>query len=150
MRLKTLFAEAARLDRVGCFEYSRIDGAAANNLAPPVPEEMKKERYHRFMRCQQAISRERMRERIGERMRVLINEVREKHAFGRSHADAPEIDGKVMVRGGAGLRPGEFAEVIIDGARDYNVRGHVVNAATRCRQDSFLDTGRAKRPIRSC
>jgi len=124
------FLEAAHLDRVGCFEYSPIDGAEANAYALPVPEETKAERYHRFMACQQAFSRQRMHAQIGKRMQVLIDEVLPGEAIGRSSADAPEIDGKVFISGGHELRQGDFVEVLIEGAEDYDLRGVVIDA--RC------------------
>ncbi|MGH7946291.1 MAG: 30S ribosomal protein S12 methylthiotransferase RimO, partial [Opitutaceae bacterium] len=121
------FLEAARLDRVGCFEYSPIDGAEANAYALPVPEETKAERYHHLMACQQALSRQRMRAQIGKRIQVLIDEVFPDEVIGRSSADAPEIDGKVFISGSHGL-PGDFVEVLIKKAGDYDLRGVAIDA----------------------
>jgi ribosomal protein S12 methylthiotransferase len=115
--------EEAQLDRVGCFKYEPVEGASANALAGAVPEEVKEERWHRFMQAQQAISARRLAARVGRRMRVLVDTVEGGVAVARSEADAPEIDGVVRVRGrGAGMLPvGEFAEVIVTGASDYDL-----------------------------
>ncbi|MEO1766203.1 30S ribosomal protein S12 methylthiotransferase RimO [Thiobacter aerophilum] len=107
------FLEAARLDRVGCFTYSPVQGAAANALANPVPEEVKEERRQRLMLTQEDISAGKLAARIGRRLRVLVDEVDEEGAIARSFADAPEIDGLVFVTDGQSLKPGEFAEVTI-------------------------------------
>ncbi|MGH8615833.1 MAG: TRAM domain-containing protein [Gammaproteobacteria bacterium] len=121
------FLEAAHLDRVGCFEYT-LRSMAQRRTPTPVPYQTKAERYHRLMACQQALSRQRMRARIGKRMQVLIDEVLPDEAIGRSSADAPEIDGKAFVTGGCGLRPGDFVEVLIEKAQDYDLRGVVIDA----------------------
>jgi len=120
--------EEAQLDRVGCFKYSPVEGAAANNLPDPVPEELKEERWHRFMRVQQRISRDRLQARVGRRLRVLVDRIEKRTAIARSAADAPEIDGIVRItgRGIARLAPGEFAEVEVTGARDYDLKARLV------------------------
>ena len=115
------FIEAARLDRVGCFTYSPVEGAAANALPDPVPEEIKEERYHRFMVAQARISLERLQAKIGKRMQVLVDELNAEGALARSSADAPEIDGQVFIEGAKQLRPGEFVEVAVTGADDYDL-----------------------------
>jgi len=91
--------EEAQLDRVGCFKYSPVEGAAANALPGAVPEEVKEERYHRFMQAQAGISEARLAAKVGRTIEVLIDEVQGETATGRSHADAPEIDGQVSVDG---------------------------------------------------
>lgn len=106
------FLEAAELDRVGCFTYSPVAGAAANALPDPVPEAVKEERRARLMLVQEEISRKRLQRLIGRRLAVLVDETNEEGAIARSFADAPEIDGLVFVPG-ADLVPGEFCEVEI-------------------------------------
>ena len=115
------FLEEAQLDRVGCFAYSPVAGAAANELPDPVPEEVKQERRARLMGLQAAVSAARLRAKVGKRLRVLVDEVDRKGAIARSNADAPEIDGVVRVRDGAGLRPGDFAEVIVEQADEHDL-----------------------------
>ena len=115
------FLDTAQLDRVGCFSYSAVDGAAANSLPDPVPEEIKQERYHRFMLRQQAISAQKLQQRIGQRMKVLVESGTEGSYQGRSYADAPEIDGLVHIDTDAVLAPGEFCEVEISAADEYDL-----------------------------
>jgi ribosomal protein S12 methylthiotransferase len=119
--------EEAELDRVGCFRYSPVEGAAANTLPDPVPDAVKEERWHRFMQAQQKISARRLAARIGRRMRVLVDSVTDGGATARSEADAPEIDGVVHVRGrGAARLPvGEFAEVTITAASEYDLEARL-------------------------
>ncbi len=107
------FLEAAELDRVGCFAYSPVDGAAANALPGHVPEEVKAERRARFMAVQERVSARRLERRIGTTMRVLVDEVDGAKAVARSSADAPEIDGVVRLSRAKGLNPGDFADVRI-------------------------------------
>jgi ribosomal protein S12 methylthiotransferase len=119
--------EEARLDRVGCFKYSPVAGATANELPDPVPDEVKQERWERFMEASARISAGRLAERVGTRQRVLVDAVgkdgRRNVALARSYADAPEIDGTVRIEGpGVGkLVAGEFAEVDITAADTYDV-----------------------------
>jgi ribosomal protein S12 methylthiotransferase len=115
----------ARLDRVGCFKYSPVDGAAANALANPVAEEIKEERYHRFMQTQAAISADKLADKVGQTLEVLIDEVQGETAIGRSHADAPEIDGQVSVSGGK-LKIGQRVRVKITHADTYDLYGSVI------------------------
>src|SRR5690606_34157381 len=105
------FLEEAELDRVGCFAYSPVAGAAANELPGAVPEEVKEERRRRFMETQAEISARRLHDKVGKTLRVLIDSVDGKHAIGRSTADAPEIDGLVYVQNGQRLQPGDFIDV---------------------------------------
>ncbi|MBY0401338.1 30S ribosomal protein S12 methylthiotransferase RimO [Myxococcota bacterium] len=111
----------ARLDRVGCFPYSPVEGAAANALAGAVPEELKQERHARFMERAAEISAEKLAAKKGRRLRVLVDAIEGDVAIARSEADAPEIDGVVRVHGGAKLAVGEFAEVVITGSDTYDL-----------------------------
>lgn len=113
--------DEAQLDRVGCFEYSPVEGAPANELANPVPDEIKHERWQRFMEKQQAISAAKLQQKIGWEMDVLIDHVEPGLAVGRSYADAPEIDGVVNIEGDFGLQPGDMLPVVIDDADDYDL-----------------------------
>jgi ribosomal protein S12 methylthiotransferase len=119
------FLEEAELDRVGCFAYSPVEGAAANALPHPVPEEVKAERRARFMQTQARISARRLQAKVGRRMRVLVDEMNGNEAIARSSADAPEIDGVVRIARAAKLKPGEFAEVDITGSDEHDLRGVV-------------------------
>jgi ribosomal protein S12 methylthiotransferase len=113
---------AARLDRVGCFEYSPVEGAAANSLRePPVPPELKQERRARFMELAAEISAERLAAKRGRTMRVLVDRMEGAIAVARSSADAPEIDGIVRIRGAGKLRVGDFADVHIVGSDAYDL-----------------------------
>ena len=113
--------DEAQLDRVGCFEYSPVTGAAANDLPNPVPDEVKKERWERFMEKQQAISAAKLQNKIGWEMDVLVDHVEDGIATARSYADAPEIDGVVTIEGDYGLRPGDLVPVVIEAADDYDL-----------------------------
>ena len=117
------FLHEARLDRVGCFKYSPVAGAAANDLPDPVPEEVKEERWHRFMQAQAGISAAQLQRRIGTDMEVLIDQVTEDGAVGRSYADAPEIDGNVYVTSDGNPQPGDLIRVRIEAAGDYDLHG---------------------------
>ena len=112
----------AQLDRVGCFQYSPVEGAAANALPDPVPDEVKQERYDRFMELAAAISAEKLAAKVGRRMRVLVDAVGEDSAIARSTADAPEIDGVVRILDAGTLMPGEWADVEITGSDDYDLQ----------------------------
>ncbi|WP_347254641.1 30S ribosomal protein S12 methylthiotransferase RimO [Leminorella grimontii] len=120
------FLREARLDRVGCFKYSPVEGAAANDLDDQVPEEVKEERFHRFMQLQQQISAERLQEKVGMTLPVIIDEVDEEGAIGRSMADAPEIDGVVYLNEERGVKPGDVVQVLIENADEYDLWGSVV------------------------
>ena len=114
------FLEEAELDRVGCFAYSAVDGAAANALADPVPEEVKEERRGRLMQLQAEISARRLRAKVGRRIKVLVDEP----GVGRSSADAPEIDGVVRF-GGGNPAGGEFVEVMIERSDEHDLYGRL-------------------------
>jgi ribosomal protein S12 methylthiotransferase len=111
----------ARLDRVGCFKYSPVEGAAANALPDPVPEEVKQERWERFMELASEISAEKLAAKVGRKMRVLVDLVGDDGAIARSAADAPEIDGAVKIFKPGKLKPGDWADVEITGSDDYDL-----------------------------
>jgi ribosomal protein S12 methylthiotransferase len=115
----------ARLDRVGCFKYSPVDGAAANALPDPVPEKVKQERWERFMALAGSISAEKLAAKVGRRMRVLVDLVGDDGAIARSAADAPEIDGTVKIFKPGKLRAGDWADVQITGSDDYDLIGKI-------------------------
>ena len=125
------FLGAAQLDRVGAFAYSPVEGAAANQLADPVPEELKQERLARFMAVQEEISRARLARKVGGRLTVLVDAVADGRALARSVADAPEIDGVVFVEPAGGLKVGEFAEVVVTRAGDHDLWAAPVGVAAR-------------------
>jgi ribosomal protein S12 methylthiotransferase len=112
------FLKEAQLDRVGCFAYSPVDGARANELPDPVPEELREERKARLMKVQAKISREKLKSRIGRRIRVLVDAP----GIGRSTADAPEIDGVVKFKGG---KAGEFSEILIERSDAHDLHGRL-------------------------
>jgi ribosomal protein S12 methylthiotransferase len=118
--------DEAALDRVGCFRYEPVQGAAANDLGEAVPAEVKEERWHRLMQRQQAISARRLKRRVGTRQQVIIDEVGPTVAKGRTKGDAPEIDGTVHVASRRPLRVGEIATVKIERAAAYDLHGTVV------------------------
>jgi ribosomal protein S12 methylthiotransferase len=112
------FLQQAELDRVGCFAYSPVEGAAANDLPDPVPEEVKAERRGRLMQVQAAISKRKLERKIGKTLKVLVDAPR----VGRSSADAPEIDGVVRFAGG---KAGEFANVLIERSEEHDLFGRL-------------------------
>jgi len=118
--------QEASLDRVGCFRYEAVQGAAANDLAAAVPDEVKETRWHRFMQAQQKISTRRLKRKVGSRQKVIIDEVGPTVSKGRSMADAPEIDGAVYVASRRPLRVGEIATAKIERADEYDLHGAVV------------------------
>src|SRR5215217_7196469 len=118
--------DEAALDRVGCFRYEPVSGAISNDLAAPVPDDVKEARWHRFMQRQQAISARRLKRKIGTRQQVIIDEVGPTISKGRSKADAPEIDGAVYVASRRPLRVGEIANVKIERAEEYDLYGAAV------------------------
>jgi ribosomal protein S12 methylthiotransferase len=115
------FLREARLDRVGCFAYSPVEGAAANELPDPVPAALREERVERFMAAQAEISRGKLAERVGRRLTVLVDEVEAGRVVARSYADAPEIDGTVIVPGAWELEPGDFIEVEVTRAGEHDL-----------------------------
>ena len=120
------FLTEARLDRVGCFAYSPVQGAVANTLPNAVPEEVKQERLARFMALQAEISAERLQQRVGRIETVLVDEVVAEGAVARSKADAPEIDGQVFIDGATHLTVGDFVKIEIEEADEHDLWGHLV------------------------
>jgi ribosomal protein S12 methylthiotransferase len=121
------FLDEAQLDRVGCFKYSNVDGARANDLPNAVAKEIKEERWQRFMEKQNQISTQKLENKIGKTLEVLIDETNENEAIGRSHADAPEIDGQVIIGNGRNLKPGDLVKVHIEESGDYDLWGKIVD-----------------------
>ena len=120
--------EEAQLDRVGCFKYEAVAGAAANDLPGAVPEEVKQERWDRFMAVSARISAAKLQAKIGRTLDVIIDEVdSEGGATGRSKADAPEIDGQVHLRDTSGLAPGDIVRAVIEDADDYDLFGAIAD-----------------------
>lgn len=119
------FLTAAQLDRVGCFKYSPVDGAKANDLPDAIPEELKQERWERFMQVQAEISRQRLQAKVGKKIPVLIDAIAADKVVGRSFADAPEIDGKVYIDNNKNMKPGDMVIVKIDSAEEYDLYGRV-------------------------
>ena len=111
----------AQLDRVGCFQYSAVEGASANALPDPVPEEVKQSRWERFMAHQQAISAQRLAQKIGQEIDVLVDEVSDEGIIARSSADAPEIDGVVYVSAQRRMTPGEIIRVKVTDSDPYDL-----------------------------
>ncbi len=117
------FLEAAQLDRVGCFTYSPVEGAAANALPDPVPEAVKEERRARLMALQARISAGKLKRRVGSEMEVMIDAADGRRAIGRTFADAPEIDGVVHIAQGAGLKPGQRVRVRVTRSDEHDLWG---------------------------
>jgi ribosomal protein S12 methylthiotransferase len=121
------WSRAARLDRVGCFEYSPVEGAAANALPEDaVPDEIKKERRARFMELAAEISAERLAGKVGRTVKVLIDRIEDGVAVARSAGDAPEIDGTVRISPAGTLKVGEFAQVRIVAAGAYDLEARAI------------------------
>lgn len=119
--------QEAQLDRVGCFKYEAVDGAPANELPGAVPEEVKQDRWERFMETQQVISAERLQRKVGSTIEVLIDEVDDEGAIGRSSADAPEIDGNVFLDGEFGLQPGDLVKARVVEAEEYDLVAELIS-----------------------
>lgn len=119
------FIKEAEIDRAGCFKYEAVNGAVANDIEGAVPEEIKEERWHRFMALQQQISAKRLQRHVGKTLDVIIDEVNTNGATGRTKYDAPDIDGVVHISAGSKLRPGEIAKVKIINADEYDLFGAV-------------------------
>ena len=115
------FIDRAQLDRVGCFKYSHVKGAAANDLPNHVPEATKAARWERFMALQQSISAAKLQRKIGSTQTILIDQVTEDGAIGRTFADAPEIDGVVHLPDITDFSPGDLVEAEISAADDYDL-----------------------------
>ncbi len=121
------FIDKAELDRVGCFKYSPVEGALANELPDPVPEEVQEERFQRFMELQQQVSIRKLARKVGQEMTIIIDEVDEEGATGRSFADAPEIDGLVYLNGETSLKPGDMVKVRIDESDEYDLWASLIS-----------------------
>jgi len=119
--------QEAQLDRVGCFKYEAVDGAPANELPGAVPEDVKQDRWERFMETQQVISAERLQRKVGSTIEVLIDEVDDEGAIGRSSADAPEIDGNVFLDGEFGLQPGDLVKARVVEAEEYDLVAELIS-----------------------
>jgi ribosomal protein S12 methylthiotransferase len=136
------FLKAAELDRVGCFAYSPVAGAAANELDGALPEAVREERRRRLMAVQQRISRRRLQRKVGTVQRVLVDAAGPEGAVGRSVADAPEIDGTVHVAPDPALRVGAFVDVFIEAADAHDLGGHVAGSDDGPRPASARRAGR--------
>jgi ribosomal protein S12 methylthiotransferase len=119
--------QEAQLDRVGCFQYSPVEGAVANELAEAVPDAVKADRYERFMQTQAGISAARLQQKIGRTLQVLVDEVTAENVIARSQADAPEIDGVVYLPLDAAVVAGQLVNVVITDADDYDLWGDPVS-----------------------
>ncbi|MBS0352170.1 MAG: 30S ribosomal protein S12 methylthiotransferase RimO [Proteobacteria bacterium] len=119
------FLKIAELDRVGCFKYSPVAGAKANQLPNPVAADIQQQRYQRFMECQMEISRRKLQRKIGQELTVLIDQVDQQGAIARSMADAPEIDGLVYVEDGQKLKIGDFVKAIIVDSSEHDLYGTI-------------------------
>jgi ribosomal protein S12 methylthiotransferase len=120
------FLEEAQLDRVGCFAYSPVEGAAANDLPDALPDEVRQERRARFMQTQAGISARRLANKVGTEIDVLVDSVDGNRAKARSAADAPEIDGIVYVDGARWLKPGQFTKVRVTRSDEYDLFAEVL------------------------
>ena len=130
-RLLLDWLKEARLARAGCFKYEAVQGAVANALPGAVPEEVKAERWHRFMAAQQAVSREVMAARVGRTIEVIIDEADAEGAVGRSKWDAPEIDGVVHLDGATGVKPGDIVRARVTHADEYDVWAEIPSPRLR-------------------
>ena len=119
------FLKEAQLDRVGCFKFSPVEGAPATEMADQVPEDVKEERFHRFMQLQQEISAERLKQKIGQTLDVIVDEIDDEGIIGRTKADAPEVDGLVYIENlsGSPVKVGEFIKVTITHSDEYDLWG---------------------------
>ena len=119
------FLKEAQLDRVGCFKFSPVEGAPATEMADQVPEEVKEERFHRFMQLQQEISAERLKQKIGQTLDVIVDEIDDEGIIGRTKADAPEVDGLVYIENlsGTPVKVGEVIKVTITHSDEYDLWG---------------------------
>ena len=116
----------ADLDRVGCFKYEAVEGARANELPGAVPQEVKEERWHRFMQAQQVISARKLQQKVGRTLDVIVDGFDERGAIARSQADAPEIDGNVFLSGAEKVRVGDIVQAHIESADEYDLHGSVI------------------------
>lgn len=119
------FLKEAQLDRVGCFKFSPVEGAPATEMEDQVPEDIKEERFHRFMQLQKEISAERLKQKIGQTLDVIVDEINDEGIIGRTKADAPEVDGLVYIENlsGTPVKVGEFIKVTITHSDEYDLWG---------------------------
>jgi ribosomal protein S12 methylthiotransferase len=120
------FLREAKLDRVGAFAYSPVDGAKANDLPGGISEELKEDRLEQFMLVQAEISAAKLQQKIGRTIKVLVDEAGKDGAVARSAADAPEIDGTVIISDGQKLRPGQFVDVLVESADEHDLHARLV------------------------
>jgi ribosomal protein S12 methylthiotransferase len=119
--------DEAQLDRVGCFQYENVAGARSNDLPDHVPDEVKQDRYDRFMAKARAISEAKLAAKVGQVCQVIVDEVDEDGATCRTKADAPEIDGNLYIdEGFEGLAPGDLVTIEVDEAGEYDLWGRMV------------------------
>ncbi|MCX4028857.1 hypothetical protein H0A36_06015 [Endozoicomonas sp. SM1973] len=120
--------EDAQLDRVDCFKYSPVEGAKANELPGAVPEEVKQECWERFMATQQQISANKLQQKFGKTyVEVIIDEVGDGGAAGRTQADAPEIDGKLYLEGATHIQAGQLVKLVVEEADEYDMWRHLLH-----------------------
>lgn len=115
------FIEEAKLDRVGCFQYSDVEGARANELDNPVPEDVKADRWDHFMQIQARVSSAKLKEKIGQTLKVIVDEVSDGQIIARSYADAPEIDGNVILQDDGSIKPGDIVDAVIESSNTYDL-----------------------------
>ena len=115
------FLRLAKLDRVGCFPYSNVDGATANMIAEQIPDEIKQSRLKRFMEVQNQISQKKLADKVGSIQTVIVDEIGKDYAVARSYANAPEIDGVIFLENPDGLEPGDMLDVKIKSSEDYDL-----------------------------
>jgi len=125
------FIQQARLDRVGAFAYSAVEGATANQLAGAIPEEIKQERLTRFMEMQSQISAEKLQQKIGQKITVIVDEITDTEIYARSAAEAPEIDGSIIIEKTMDLLPGTLVDVRITDADEHDLYSKIENSLNR-------------------
>jgi ribosomal protein S12 methylthiotransferase len=120
------FLENAQLDRVGCFKYSAVDGARANALPDQVDEDIKQDRLDLFMQVQEQISRNKLQQRIGQQLTVLVDDVNDHEILARSQYDAPEVDGLVIIEEDISVKPGDWLRVKVVSSDEHDMYAEVV------------------------
>jgi ribosomal protein S12 methylthiotransferase len=142
------FLKEAELDRVGCFAYSPVEGATANELDGALPDEVREDRRKRFMQVQQRISRRLLKRKVGSVQRVLIDAAGPEGAIGRSSADAPEIDGVVHIAPHSSLKAGGFVDVVIEASDAHDLFGAVAGTESGSRAPAPAPTARKRAAAR--
>jgi ribosomal protein S12 methylthiotransferase len=121
--------DEAQLDRVGCFQYENVRGATANDLPNHVPDDVKQDRWERFMTTAQRISEAKLAKKVGKQIDVIVDEVEEDGATCRTKGDAPEIDGNLFIDVGfENLTPGDVVPVEVDEAGEYDLWGRLIGS----------------------